>query len=115
MRKYCRYCVYCAHNNIYYCGMHEKQLGRIDKAVECDEFVESEFWDIDTGRRYKQREQKYYIQLSLFDELKNEDDISIVERLIGDRCGNAVTPHVLAELAKVKKVKEYKHEDQSNY
>lgn len=71
--KYCRYCCYCILGDWYFCTCHNKVLKRIDKPTSCEDFIESELGDVETGKRYKPRvkEEKNQIVLQ-FDERKNE-------------------------------------------
>lgn len=70
-RKYCRYCSFCILGDCYYCTEKGKVLKRIDKAVNCDDFVLSELGDVETGRQYQPRspkEKSNTEQISLFAE-----------------------------------------------
>lgn len=51
--KYCRYCTYCICGDWYYCTLLNKELRRVDRAVNCDSFELSEMGDVDTGKQYK--------------------------------------------------------------
>lgn len=53
MKKYCRYCSFCISGDCYYCTKHEKVLLKVDKIVNCKDFILSEMGDVDTGRQYK--------------------------------------------------------------
>jgi hypothetical protein len=53
--KYCRYCLYCILVDLYYCTCHEKVLKRVDKPTSCEDFVESELGDVETGKKYEPR------------------------------------------------------------
>lgn len=63
--KYCRYCSWCVYGDKYYCGCHDKPLKRIDIPTNCNEFVESELGDVETGRMYKPRPRKESPQINL--------------------------------------------------
>lgn len=53
--KYCRYCSWCVYGDVYYCGCFDKVLKRVDRATSCEEFVESELGDVETGKVYSPR------------------------------------------------------------
>ena len=63
--KYCRYCCYCILGDCYFCTCHNKVLKRIDKPTSCEDFIESELGDVETGKRYKLRVKEEKIQISL--------------------------------------------------
>lgn len=73
--KYCRYCSWCVYGDLYYCTCHDKPLKRIDRAVNCKEFVKSELGDVETGRMYKPRNRKTNNDnISIFDGENLSDD-----------------------------------------
>lgn len=53
--KYCRYCCYCILGDCYFCTCHNKVLKRIDKPTSCEDFIESELGDVETGKKYQPR------------------------------------------------------------
>lgn len=54
--KYCRYCAFCFFGDVYYCSNKDKVLNRVDKPVTCEDFIESELGDVDTGKHYRPRQ-----------------------------------------------------------
>lgn len=70
--KYCRYCSYCILGDWYYCTCHDKVLKRVDKPTSCEQYVESELGDVETGKKYTPRVKDENHQISLqFGEGKN--------------------------------------------
>lgn len=53
--KYCRYCSYCILGDCYYCTFHDKVLKRVDKPTSCEQYIESELGDVETGKKYTPR------------------------------------------------------------
>lgn len=60
MNKYCRYCAHCFMGDWYYCSELDKPLKQVNRAVNCDSFILSEFGDVDTGKPYKPRIKTVY-------------------------------------------------------
>jgi len=74
MNQYCRYCAFCCHGDVYYCGEHKKVLSKsqVKRANKCKEYAQSDLGDVDSGRKYQPREirKKNYLQMRL--EVKEE-------------------------------------------
>ena len=68
--KYCRYCSYCILGDWYYCTCHDKVLNRVYKPTSCEQYVESELGDVETGKKYTPRAKDENHQISLqFEEV----------------------------------------------
>lgn len=63
--KYCRYCCYCIVGDCYYCTCHSKVLKRVDRATNCEDYIESDHGDVETGKRYKPRVKEENNQIAL--------------------------------------------------
>lgn len=73
--NYCRYCSFCILGDWYYCTCHDKVLKKVNRAVNCADYHESELGDVDTGKKYSPRPKyKQLEQIALQIELKGVND-----------------------------------------
>ena len=61
MRQYCRYCAHCFQGDCFYCNEYDKVLSdsQVRKANTCERFALSDLGDVETGKQYKPRAQKW--------------------------------------------------------
>lgn len=61
MKQYCRYCAFCCYGDVAYCTEFDKPMSdeQIKRANNCKSFALSELGDVESGRQYTPRKEKY--------------------------------------------------------
>ncbi|MBR6030184.1 MAG: hypothetical protein IKP40_13960 [Clostridia bacterium] len=61
MKQYCRYCAFCCYGDVAYCTEFDRPMSdaQIKRANQCERFALSGLGDVETGRQYQPREERF--------------------------------------------------------